>query len=87
MNGLQCGTCCSRCLPGQTELLLIGRAVSEVQVDKALVRNARFLGHPFEVGDRTLVEADRHRLLELRGIGVLPGVAEIVVFAHAVTYR
>lgn len=73
-------------LPGEVQPLPGGRALFEVEVDEALVRNTRFLRHRLEVGDRVLVKTDRDWLLESPRIGVLPRGAEVVLFAHMGSY-
>lgn len=74
-------------LPGQVELLARSGAFLKVQIDEALVRNASFSRHGLEVRDRLFVEPNGHRLLELRGVRILPRSAEVILLAHDVTYE
>ena len=41
-------------LPTQINLPMLRNAISQIQVDKALVRDSRFIGHFFEVIDDIL---------------------------------
>jgi len=61
-------------LPTQINFAMLRDAISKIQVDKALVRNASFFGHFFEVLDDILAEPNRYRFLEFRRIGIFPGL-------------
>lgn len=68
--------------PVQVQLPVRRRAVAQVQVDEALVRNADLLGNRLEVVDRFLVQANGHLLLQSGSVGVLSGGGEVVFFSH-----
>ena len=57
-------------------------AVTQVQVDQALVRYAYLFRDRLEVVDSVTVQANGDLLLELGSVGVLLGVGEIVFLAH-----
>jgi hypothetical protein len=71
-----------RRLPRKTQAFSSGSAVFQIQVYEALIGNASLFCHFLEVGNRAFVEANRDGLLELRGVRVLPCVAEVTVLAH-----
>ena len=54
-----------RTRPFDLRLAILGKAISEVEIDQALVRHAHFGGHAFEVLNYVLGEPHGHRLLEL----------------------
>lgn len=58
------------------------RAVSQVQVDEALVRNANVFRDCLEVRDGFFVEPNGDLLLELRCVWILPRSGEVVLFSH-----
>ena len=47
-------------LPTQINLTMLRDAISQIQVDKALIRNSRFIGHFFEVIDNILAKPNRY---------------------------
>jgi hypothetical protein len=47
-------------LPTQIDLPMLGYAISEIEVDQTLVRNAGFLCHLLEVIDDILAKANRY---------------------------
>lgn len=57
-------------------------AVSQVEVDEALVRNAYVFRDGLEVRDGLLVEPNGDLLLELCCVWVLPRSGEVVFFSH-----
>ena len=63
-----------------------GRAVSQIQVDKALIRDARILRYRLEIADRFFVKADRDLLFELGRVRILFRSSEIVFFAHVTPF-
>src|SRR5690606_39137243 len=73
-------------LPSELELAVRGRAITQVQIDEALVRNADRFGKRFEVVDRFFVQTDRDLLLLPGSVGVLAGGGEIVFLTHGGTY-
>lgn len=58
-------------LPTQVNLSMLCDAISKIQVDQALVRNACFFSHLFEVIDDILAKPDRYWFLQFRCVGVL----------------
>src|SRR5262249_31911565 len=70
-------------LPAQVEPPVRSRAVAQVEIDEALVGDAHLLGDAFEVRDSVLVQPNGDLLLQLRGVGVLSGLGEVVFLAHA----
>jgi hypothetical protein len=59
-------------------------AVSQVQIDEALVRNAYVFRDCLEVRDGLFVEPNGDLLLELRCVWVLPRSGKVVFFSHVV---
>ena len=59
-----------------------GRAVSQIQVDEALVRNANFFRDRLEVRDGLFIEPDGDLPFELCCVGVFSRSGEVVLFAH-----
>ena len=57
-------------------------AVSQVQVDEALIRNAYVFRDRLEVRDGLFVESNGDLLLELRCVWILPRSGEVVFFSH-----
>ena len=72
----------TRLAPRQIKVLSSRRAIPQVQVDQALVRNADLLRFCLEVVNGILVQPNRDLPRQLRRVGVLPGVGEIVFFSH-----
>jgi len=58
------------------------RAVSQVQVDEALVRNANVFRDCLEVRDGLFVEPNGDLLLELCCVWIFPRCGEVVLFSH-----
>lgn len=61
----------------------------QIQVDQRLVRNAHFARQPLEVGDRRVVQPNRHLPLETPCIWIALRLREIVAlphFTHLFTY-
>ena len=58
------------------------RAVTQIEINQALIRNANFVRDRFEVVDGVTVQSDGDLLLELRSVGVLPSVGEVIFFSH-----
>jgi hypothetical protein len=56
--------------------------VAQEQVDQVLVRNSKFSGSLFEVGDGCRIEPNRDLSLEELGIGILAGRGEVVFFSQ-----
>jgi hypothetical protein len=63
------------------------RAITQIEIDEALVWNTNLLGNGLEVINGVSIETDRDLLLQLRGVWVLSGVGEIVFFAHRAPLR
>lgn len=62
-------------------------AVSQIQVDEALVRNSNVFRDCLEVHDGLFVEPNRDLLLELCCVRVLLGSGEVVLIAHMTPLR
>ena len=56
--------------PFNLDLAMLRKAVSEVEIDETLVRNARLRGHALEVLNHILGEAHGYRLFEFRRVWV-----------------
>ena len=63
------------------------RAVSKVQIDQALVRNAYVFGDCLEVRDGLLIEPNGNLLLELRRVRIFLRSGEVVFLAHVTPLR
>ena len=50
--------------PSEINLAMLCDAISQIEVDQALIRNAGFLGHVFEVFDDILSHANGDLLLK-----------------------
>ena len=59
-----------------------GGTVTQIQIDKALVGNARILGDSLEVCDGLFIEPDGNLLFKPGCVGVFPRGGEVVFFAH-----
>lgn len=68
--------------PGEIDLFLRGCAVSEIEVDQALIGNARFVCERLEVDHCILVQADSHGLFQLRSVRVLARCSEVIFLTH-----
>ena len=75
----------SRLRPVDLYLPAIRKAVAQVQVNQALVRDASFLGIALEIVHNIFRQPHSHRLLELGRIGVLAGLqfGQVVFSFHA----
>jgi len=73
----------SRC-PLHVELALGGRTVSQVKIDKALVRDVGLLCHFLEVLNHVRAHPEGNVFLETLGIGIRPGLhlRQIVFVFH-----
>ena len=60
--------------PCDFDLSVLGYTVTKVQIDKALIRNPSLDRHVLEIEHHIFREAHGDWLLELGGIGVLPGL-------------
>ena len=56
--------------PCNLNLAMLHDAISQVQIDQALVRNAGFHRHALEVDDNVFRKTHRYRLLQLRRVGI-----------------
>ena len=56
--------------PCNLNLAMRHDAITQVQVDQALVRNARLISHALEVVHNVFRQAHRDRLLELGRVGI-----------------
>lgn len=63
-----------------------GRAVSQIQVDQALIQDTSVLQYCLEIADRFLIKADRDLLLKLGCVRVVPGCGEVIFFAHVTPF-
>jgi hypothetical protein len=61
---------------------MFGCAVTQIEIDQALVGDAHLVRDRLEIVDGVTVQPDGDLLLELRSVGVLLGLGEIVFFAH-----
>ena len=50
---------------------MAGGALSKVEIDEALIRNADFLRNFLEVGYRRFIKPERDWALQLRGVWIL----------------
>ena len=51
--------------PLDLDLAILGKAISEIEIDEALIRNPGFAGHAFEILNNVFRKPHGHRLLEL----------------------
>ena len=63
-----------------------GRAVSQIQVHKALIRDTRILRYRLKIAGRFFVMENRDFLFELGCIQILFRSGEIVFFAHVTPF-
>lgn len=73
--------------PIQIELAMRRCAVSQIQIDEALIRNTGILRYGLEIADRFFVKSNRDLFFELRCVGVFSGSSEVVFFAHVTPLR
>ena len=66
-------------LPVEIELAVRSRAIPQIQIDQALVSDAYFFRDRLEVSDGVLVQANGDLLLQLRSVGILAGLGEVIV--------
>ena len=59
--------------------------VSEVEVDQSLVRNLRVFCQFLEIGNRALIEPNRHLAFQKLRVGVTTALAEVILFLHGIT--
>lgn len=63
-------------------MTVIGNAVFQVQIDQGLVRDAHHFGLLLEVINGIAVNVNGDLFFQRLGVGVLPCIAEIVLFEH-----
>ena len=80
--GLFCNGPLSLSAPRYIQLLLVLRAVGEVQVDKRLIWDARAVRLLREVVDSVAVDIYRYLLFKLLGVRILNRVGEVVCIHH-----
>ena len=66
---------------------MIGSAVSQIQIDETLVRNAGILRDRLEVADGFFVQSNRDLLFKLGRIRIFLRGSEIIFFAHGSPFR
>ena len=71
-------------LPLEIELAMRCRAISQIQIDQALIRDAYVQRNRLEIVDAFLVQANGDLLLELRSVWVLDCFRKIVFGTHGV---
>lgn len=59
-----------------------GSAVSQIQIDEALVRNASVLRYRLKVTYGLLIKPNGDLLFKLGSIWIFPGGGKVVFFAH-----
>ena len=64
-----------------------GSAVSQIQINEALVRNASVLRYRLEITDGFLIKPNCDLLFQLGGVWIFPGSSEVVFFAHMTPFR
>ena len=69
-------------LPLDLKILMRLRAVPQIEVDQALIRQILLLRQILEVLDSVFIQPDRDLLLELLGVGILGRFGKIVVVTH-----
>ena len=68
--------------PIQIELAMRGRAIAQIQIDEALVRDTSVLRYRLEVAYGFLIEANGNLLLKLGSIRIFFRSRKVVFFAH-----
>ena len=61
---------------------MFSRTVAQIKVDQALVGDANILRDRLEVVDGIAIEPDSDLLLELRSVGILLCLGEIILLAR-----
>lgn len=74
-------------LPVEIQLPVRCRAVSKVQIDEALIRNANVFRNGLEIRDGRFIKPNGDLLLELGHIGILSCNGEVVLSAHGAPLR
>ena len=76
-----------RLRPIQIELAMRGRAISQVQIDEALIGYACVLRYRLEIADGFLIKTNRNLLLKLGCVRIFFCRSEVVFFAHVTPFR
>ena len=72
----------SKSLPFHIQLAIGLRAISQIEIDKILVRNPILFSKRTKMIDRIFVQTDRELFLRLAKVGILCGFRKVVAFLH-----